>query len=86
MADYGFRLVRDSGGKHSVPEALEHSWKLQELREVMDEKVKEEVAKLEKDGMRVSVVTDKERDIVEVRDKDTGLLMAWYEIEEFEQR
>lgn len=86
MADYGFRLVRDAGGKHSVPETLEHSWKLEELREVMGEKVREEVAKLEKDGMRVSVVTDVEHDIVEVRDKDTGLLMAWYEIEEFEQR
>lgn len=84
MADYGFRLTRDACGKHSVPETLEHSWKIDELRQQMKEKVVEEISKLESDKVEAVAIEDNERNVVEIREKFDKHLIAYYEIEEFE--
>lgn len=86
MADYGFRLTRDECGKHSVPETIDRSWNLEEIRRSMGERVDAELARLKDSGIDAIAIMDDSHDIVEVRDKDDNTLVSWYEIEEFEQR
>lgn len=87
MADYGFRLTRDACGKHSVPETIDRSWDLQEMRQSMKKKVDEEIAQIkEKEDIDAVAITDDTQDVVEVRCKLDNTLISWYEIEEYEHR
>lgn len=86
MADYGFRLTRDTCGKYSTPETIDRSWKLDELRKAMKVRVQEEIDNQARNGVDAIAITDVEHDVVEVRDQEDNHLLVWYEIEEFEQR
>lgn len=86
MADYGFRLTRDACGKHSVPETIDRSWRMEDLRQKMSQMVKEELAKLSDKGVEAVAIEDPESGVIEIHEKFDNRLISYYEIEEFEQR
>lgn len=86
MADYGFRVTRDACGKHSEPEVIARSWDLDEAREMMYAAAQKEADEFNAkgDGDPVHIVAT-EPDIREIRQSGFETLMAYYEVEEFEQ-
>lgn len=85
MADYGYRILRDACGKDSVPEVVETSWRVEDLKERMVDIAQDEIDALrEDDGIDAVACTDEDHMVIEIRDDFANELISCYEIEEYE--